>query len=378
MQDTTNEMENSASIRENNDDDDDGIDETPSVVVVSESGDVTDDDTVAQDDKTVEAYLNELSSLLENEIWNDLMARIRDAPTILTQHESLRRLGSILGAASSHENVPVELYQIILQEVAGKDAAMYTDAELRTPFHMALGRMDRPDVTKCFLDVCPAIVHARDANGVRGIDILTSKLLMKDEYMRYRYLKDNDTVDDHRSLADCSECVRLVTIHHRRPSDGRTPRGDQQYDYSLPILHACCLARGDIPLSLLERSLRCYGAAQASIRDESGNTPLHYAASYLPTEEMDDLVPRILRVGPGVAATLNDRDELPIDLAIRCGRKWDTGCQLLLEAYPPAILVHQAPDSESAKTIIYILSQRSKYTPIFRILCAKPEILINK
>ena len=90
---------------------------------------------------------------------------------------------------------------------------------------------------------------------------------------------------------------------------------------------------------------------------------------------MDDLLPRVLRVKPAAAAIQNLNDDYAIDLAIQCGRKWDSGCRILLEAYPPAILVHQARDAVAVKTIIYQLSQMSHYTAIFEIIRAKPESL---
>lgn len=105
--------------------------------------------------------------------------------------------------------------------------------------------------------------------------------------------------------------------------------------------------------------------------------PLHYAAAYVPAEEIDDMVPRVLRIGRGAAAIQNNKDEYPIDLAVRCGRKWGNGCRLLVEAFAPAVLVHLAPDITSSREIIFQLTQKSLYTPIFDMLRANPDILVN-
>lgn len=318
--------------------------------------------TSSPEELKVEAYFNDLLGLLTEENWTRLLERVKEAKDVLMLPESFRRLGSVLGAASYTESVPLELFETVLN-VAGNHAASYADAGLRTPFHMCLMYLDRPDICKYLLLACPGLISMRDVEGLRGIDILTQKILMKEEHLRY--LKDKATAKDHQSLAQCLECARLVTIHH-----------GSERDYDLPMLHACCLARSDIPLSLVERTIRRYGADQALMRDAHGNTPLHLAASYLPAEEMDDLLPRVVRINTKAASIRNNDDKHPIDLAIHCGRGWDSGCRLLLEAHPPAILVHQANDLYHAKSIVYQLTQKSCYNMIFSILRAKPDVVL--
>lgn len=309
-----------------------------------------------------EAYFNDLFALLSSEDWNRLLERVKDAKETLTLPESFRRLGSILAAASYAESVPLDLYTSVLS-VAGNDAASYADTGLRTPFHMTLMYSDRPDVCRTLLGACPALVSMRDVEGLRGIDILTQKIVMKEEHLRY--LKSRATTKDRQSLEQSLECARLVTICHG---------GERGYD--LPMLHACCLTRSDIPLSLLEGTIRRYGAEQTMVQDSRGNTPLHYAAAHLPLDEFDDALPRVLRINQNAASIRNNQDEYPIDLAIQFGRRWESGCRLLLKAYPPAVLVHQACNSQQAKAFVYQLTQLSCYGEVYSVLQSNPKILL--
>lgn len=218
----------------------------------------TDDD--AAEEKRIESYLNDLETLVsnENQDWTQLLDQINNEAARVLPPAALHRLGGVLGVASASSSVPLELFTTVIK-VAGSDCLLYTDDGRRTPFHMALMHLDRPDITKALLDACPRLVHFRDVEGLRGIDILTQRLLMMDE--RMRYLKQRTTA---QALAECVECARLVTIHH---GNNETER-----DYNLPILHACCLARSDVPLSLLERTIRRCGSEQACLGDAQGNT----------------------------------------------------------------------------------------------------------
>lgn len=222
---------------------------------------------LSPEEKRISTYFNNLFDLVNTEDWRRLLERLHEAPTVLSLPESFRRLGAVLGAASYAESVPLEVFTTVLQ-VAGTASASYTDAGLRTPFHMALMYRDRPDITRTLLDAAPNLIHLRDVEGLRGIDILTQKILMKEEHLRY--LKDRATVADHQSLSDCWECARLVTILHH---------GNQRKD-NLPMFHACCLARGDVPLSLVERTIRRCGEEQACVQDDQGNT-VRFDSTYI-------------------------------------------------------------------------------------------------
>ena len=220
--------------------------------------------------KKIEAFFTDLLELVFGEEWALLQERVeRQAPSILTTPEHLCRLGSVLGTASCIQSVPLSLFESVLQ-VAGTGALTFTDASGRTPFHMELLHLDRPDITKFLCRACPSLVHIRDTESLRGIDILTQKILMKEEHLRY--LKDRATAADHQSLADCLECARLVTLYHGQAADTTTVTATMDNDLDLPMMHACCLARSDVPLSLVERTVRRYGAEQAEVQDAKGNT----------------------------------------------------------------------------------------------------------
>lgn len=72
----------------------------------------------------------------------------------------------------------------------------------------------------------------------------------------------------------------------------------------------------------------------------------------------------------------NNNDEYPIDLAVRAGRRWGSGCKILLEAYSPAILLHLCSDIPSGREMVFQLLQKSLYSPVFDILRSEPELLV--
>jgi hypothetical protein len=232
---------------------------------------MADDTLTTPEEKKVIQYFLALDSLIRLRDWEQLQVRIRhDAHTVLLKEQppttnnnntDLRPLGKVLASVASIPCVPSQIFEVVVQ-VAGPTALMYTDENGRTPFHEVQKYLDRPDLTRIILQACPDIVHVRDEDGLRGIDILTQKILMKEEHLRY--LKDKACPQDHQSLADCVECARLVTIHHGEEHGNN--------NFNMPMLHACCLAHGDVPLSLVERTLRRYGALQALVRDHLGNT----------------------------------------------------------------------------------------------------------
>jgi hypothetical protein len=202
----------------------------------------------------------------------------------------------------------------------------------------------------------------QDLEGLRGIDHVTHQILAKVELQKVCKGRDNSATA-RISQWEGWECARLWMIYH-----GRT----EARDVHLPTLHACCLAR-DLPVALEEQTLRQYGGTEATTLDANGNSPLHCAASLLPMEEMDDLLPRILRLNPSMAAIQNSQGEFPIDLAIRCGRRWQKGCGILLRAHPPAIT---ARTPGQAKLLLTELLARQNYTMVYAVLRVKQEILI--
>jgi hypothetical protein len=242
---------------------------------------------------------------------------------------------------------------------------------------------------------------------------------MKEEHLRYRRklgrrrqqssststTAEVTATDD---LDDCWESARLLAISHvsSSPAAGRGAirlggggegRGSYYFPTraELPLLHACCLAADNIPRSLLEGAMRrCSPLTEFILGADAihGNTPLHcVAASYVTfrrrpnpavaveVEEQqqddletvddnstssnnnasnnDDLLAEVLRREPRAASMMNHNQAYPLDLAISTGgRTWKSGCRLLLEAHPAAIL-HVLPLSENTNVSKRLLTE---------------------
>lgn len=221
----------------------------------------------APEERKIQQYFVHLESLINLEQWDGLTEQLQQADAILTQPtNNLRLLGAVLANAACRPTVPIDVFEVAIAK-GGEDALNFTDENGRTPFHEVQKNLDRPDITRLLLEACPRLVNIRDEEGLRGVDILTQKILMKEEHLRY--LKDNASPQDHQSLADCLECARLVTVYHGVSGENIQQEARQ---LDLPMLHACCMARGDVPLSLVERTLRRYGALQVCVKDNLGNT----------------------------------------------------------------------------------------------------------
>jgi hypothetical protein len=102
---------------------------------------------------------------------------------------STRALGSLLCAAASAPSIPVGVFQSVLQ--LDPRAAVYQDAGRRTALHITIMMQDRPDLVQAIVQTIPACIHLRDLEGLRAVEMLTQKILMKEERLRYVSMVQN-------------------------------------------------------------------------------------------------------------------------------------------------------------------------------------------
>lgn len=278
--------------------------------------DLVENDSPASADPA-NVYLSNLLETLFEERYIELLDSLSRA---LEEMSSTQELGVLLGAAAYLPTVPVQVYAKVL--AIDPRVAFFVDAGLRAPLHMISIHRDRPDIVRTIVGVAPDVVHLRDMEGLRPIDIMTQKILMKEE--RFRYLGSRRSPEDSQLLEDAWECARFIVKAHAREQIDR------------PMLHTCLLASGDVPLALIERALRRY-RDQLPLADEEGNLPLHLVAGRLPPEDADDLLGEVLNKYPEAAERKNHADQRPFDCAIEANRHWDTGVGLLLNSLPAAL-----------------------------------------
>lgn len=272
-------------------------------------------------------------------------------------------LGALLLDCCAHyPGYPIQAYQAILKQRNGRPALYIDEETLYTPLHMSVSRQNRLDVVLALLKVAPQMVHQRDAeNQMRPIDTLVYKILITEEKVRYN-TKKNQTqgmmqLDQIELIAHWETAKALVLAH-----------GIGDLQRNIPILHAALLQTTDIPLSLIERAIRRYGVEE---RDDYGNLPLHIAAS-LPHNQESDLLEEILFKNNEKARIRNYNGETALDLAIRSGRTWSTGCEALLRKAPETF---PRFDSSHLGVLVHQIFQTRETEGEMVVCCYKPTIV---
>jgi hypothetical protein len=272
--------------------------------------------------------------------WDDLVQNLHACSSKIIR-DSLDELAGDEGATLLHVvlsncKVPVAVVETIL-EFAGGPPSMATiqNSMQQTPLHTAIFFIpDKTEIVECLVRVAPEIARQRDCMHLRPIDILTQKVIMTEEVIKYSHQYGEKILDDLWETAH-------VLAH------ANSLWQDQTLERQ-PIVHTC-LKSFDFPFALKERALKRY-ETQLRQTDGGGNLPLHVIARQYPPhkgeEEEDDELDffnRVLSLYPGGASQLNDEHETPFFIAIRSGRRWNSGLLRLLEAHPAAIDDLQLP-----------------------------------
>lgn len=346
--------------------------------------------------------IDQVLNLVQEEKWEQAIdLTLKDAPRRLSLPQSFFRFGGIVMATACYKtSVPLHFFQTVLQ-VSGKESATYQDAGLRTPLHMVLMYLDRPDICRLLVETNPLILNVNDHVGLRPIDIITQKIVMKEELMRYlsksigngggASFQTHAEIDaESRLLENCWESARILCLAHG--GELTINNNNNNNNACWPLLHACCLSRRHVPLSLVHRALCKCGSAQLELQDDiRGETPLHIVSrntvedAQQQPEDADDeeleLLALICMKNPKAAGILNENNQYPLDVAIQTGRTWNTGCQFLAQAYPPALL-HGIHDENEVRIFFQSIllghfhNQEFFNDMIFQVLRSRPQIIL--
>lgn len=277
---------------------------------------------------------------------------------------------NLLATACSNPRVPVDVVQSVLR-LDPQAAALPDELDHRTALHIVVERSDRTDLVQSLVDAAPFCVQVRDDEGLRPIDILTQKIIMIEE--RIRYLGKRN--DNDQELLDNWESARALVTAHAKSKRNRLVERKEQLSQQTRFLH-CYLQATDVPLSLIERAIRRY-EFELALPDAEGNLPLHHIAARLPTDDADDLLPDILSNYPKAASTRNRCGQWPFNIALQAGREWDSGLSLLLDSFPGA-LENLDFTPTSIPLIIREFQRRGRSWLIFVLLRLNPGAVMTK
>ena len=350
-----------------------------------------DDAATSNVDAFANDFIDEIVRLLEQEKWEDASERTLAAHSrYLSLPASYHRFGGlVMGSACYKDSATLRFFEVVIQ-VAGDQAVTYKDAGLRTPLHMVLMYLDRPDICRLLVTTAPRTVDMHDIAGLRPVDVLTQKIHMKEERLRYLKKatfgrdvdsrKQDEINTELRMLENCWECARICCLVHGRALESNP---------NLPLVHSCCLDRRRVPLSLLHFAVK-RNPDQLKVQDEvNSETPLHILArQFSPdTDDVDeesDLLKKVCESLPAAACMLNVDYKYPLDLAIESGRKWRSGCRCLTKACPSAVLHQKQSDDcgNEDRSIFQILmsalrNEEFVHDVIFQILRSRPQILFE-
>jgi ankyrin repeat protein len=337
--------------------------------------------------------------------WEEITMQLSSSPQ---KPLSLKNLGYLLCTALIMPEMSQVCFKTILA-VGGSEAASFTDESARTPLHIAaleVADVTSPELIQLLVDAAPEAARQRDVEGLLPIEMLTHKILMKEERLRYithhpvssrtgrdleanwqcAYILVRATQGQKQGLASSSPTTeshldQVTGISSRHGVDVEEEEEEESTNNAaIParqlMLHAC-LKANDIPLALIERAMKRYHDQLEEI-DELGDLPLHLvAAQGQADDKTDDLLDEILNAYPPAACVRNNNGAMPLDLAIASGRRWETGIEKLLQVNPEALLestVSNIPDN-LYPLVFFTLLQHDATSLVFGMLTAKPGLV---
>jgi hypothetical protein len=365
-----------------------------------------------------------LFHLARQQRWDDLIGRldttppgvIREQTDPIAEEDDEEERDSLLHIVSVMETVPLKVVETILdrtssspqnQDASGDESssilpslAARKNHLLQTALHLAVVAMpERTDVVEYLYHACPASAHARDALRLRPIDILTQKIIMMEEVIKYS--RRNEEAECRKMLDGLWRTVSvLVGATGRRQdcsgangggagSGGGGGAGENNAMEPKFLVHACLRSK-EVPFALTERAMK-HNQDQLATPDANGDLPLHVVARIPPpvnrrtaqTETEDenendddegDFLERVIDQYPEAAFRFNNERQIPLIVAIRSGRKWNSGISLLLQANPGGIEEARIP----LNVYPFFLELLGKQTStIYQMLQSQPGLFLD-
>ena len=128
------------------------------------------------------------------------------------------------------------------------------------------------------------------------------------------------------------------------------------------------------PVRLLKLSF-CLDPSVLLAQDALGNTMLHSVVEkcgLLPVRAQADLIQSMLKVNSDVASIENHQGEIPLQVAIERGCRWDSGLASVLAAHPAALAT---PNPKSGLVPFQTAAAYSDLDTLYRLLIAQPDAL---
>jgi hypothetical protein len=316
-----------------------------------------------------EDMLRELFSLAQKQEWEKLICllnSLKDGRILYSLGDNMTTTdeqGTLLHIVCSCPTVTTHVVETLLQK-AGNDLLLVQDSLGHIPLNDAVRSGAPLEVIQ--LLVTNASAQVKDNLCLTPLDHVCERIIMREE--RHRYEKRNK--QEQTSDEYFWQCARLILI----ALGNITPFQEQQ---ECKMLHACIRAHSSCPLSLFHRILKQF-AKELKLPDSRGNLPLHIAAGHVCDEEEDvQVIQQVLEAHPAAIRVANQQDgHFALDKAISAGRTWSTGCQILFQAFPEAILIsqnHSVPMVHLA-LILSELSSKGCMDSVYKLLMAQPEL----
>jgi Ankyrin repeat len=259
--------------------------------------------------------------------------------------------------------IPLDVIQCMV-EMGGSKMVEFQDDRETTPLHLAVSETPkRIDIIRFLLRKAPEIVWKENELHLRPIDLMSHKIIMAEEGLKYEVDKEGHE-DELVPMWEGVDCLVKASLDP-----------DNFESSSMPLLHSCLISI-DFPFSLMQRAIKRF-PNQLEIPNQHGDLPLHLLVSRPPSEgnaidDIGDLFSLMLQIDPEAATVLNKKGQSPLAIAIENGHNWQS--KVLHESLsrtPASIGTVAIPP----KVFPYLLEQvvrTKKYpTAIFELLRSK-------
>jgi hypothetical protein len=337
--------------------------------------------------------------------WDDLISRLEITPpdVIREQNDPIsedgEEINSLLHIVAVMENVPLKVVETILDRTSRQqdtiDGESVSSIGARknqlqqTALHLAVMSMpERTDIIECLYHACPESVHARDYLRLRPIDIITQKIIMMEEVIKYSRM--NEEEECRKMLGGLWRSVSVLV----GATGTRQEHGIRENNASIEptFLVHCCLRSKEVPFALTERAMK-HNKQQLAAPDANGDLPLHVVARIPPlvqrtaqapsTEDEDeederdddegDFLERVIDLYPEAACHFNNEQQIPLVVAIQAGRKWNSGLSLLLQVNPGGIEEARIPLNVFPFFLELLCKQTST---VYQVLQSQPGLFL--
>jgi hypothetical protein len=314
------------------------------------------------------AESKKLFDLVRDQKWKELKAELLDLrdPRLLLLMDPSSSItqdgGNLLQMVCACHDVPLCIVEALLEAGGPELSIQHSLHGDQTPLHAAVDADASPDVIRLVVQSNREAVSMVDSMGLRPLDYLSQKIIMKEERRKYDS-DESQQADDEEQLEQLwSSAFMMIRA-----------LGPEDYAEEEPLLHACVFAGSLCPVSLRERVMkRCED--QLQLMDSQGNTPLHIASSLPPIDDEEDaeLITELLQVSPDAVSVRNNDGKLPFEVAVDAGRPWGT-LRPLFESYPEVLLKEDIPPQYYAPIFAEMNKKVSK-DAFLTVVTAMPDL----